>query len=69
MIELVTRAEAARALGVCERTIKRWEERGALRPAVNTGERGTVRFRRSDLEKVRAQHQKWQHWNMPSLAG
>jgi len=44
--------EAARALGVSENTIRRWEERGLI-PAVRLPS-GVRRFRRADIEAAQA---------------
>jgi excisionase family DNA binding protein len=50
--ELMQVREAARALGVSENTIRRWEERGLI-PAVRLPS-GVRRFRRADIEVVQA---------------
>ncbi|MGH2479845.1 MAG: helix-turn-helix domain-containing protein [Ktedonobacteraceae bacterium] len=60
MIELLTTEEAAQVLGVCRRTIKRWEDRGGLHPVIATPR--TVRYRREDVEAMREKHQRWHHW-------
>ncbi|MQA74741.1 MAG: MerR family DNA-binding transcriptional regulator [Solirubrobacterales bacterium] len=52
MAELMQVREAARALGVSENTIRRWEERGLI-PAVRLPS-GVPRFRREDVEAVQA---------------
>lgn len=52
MAELMQVREAARALGVSENTIRRWEERGLI-PAVRLPS-GVRRFRRADVEAVQA---------------
>lgn len=52
MAELMQVREAARALGVSENTIRRWEERGLI-PAVRLPS-GIRRFRRADVESARA---------------
>lgn len=52
MAELMQVREAARALGVSENTIRRWEERGLI-PAVRLPS-GVRRFRRADVEAARA---------------
>jgi excisionase family DNA binding protein len=44
--------EAARALGVSENTMRRWEERGLI-PAVRLPS-GVRRFRQADIESARA---------------
>jgi len=49
--ELIQVRQAARALGVHENTIRRWEERGLLR-AVRLPS-GVRRFRAEDIEAVR----------------
>lgn len=51
MAELIQVRQAARALGVHENTIRRWEERGLLR-AVRLPS-GVRRFRAEDIEAVR----------------
>jgi excisionase family DNA binding protein len=48
--ELMQVREAARALGVSENTIRRWEQRGLI-PAVRLPS-GVRRFRRADIEAV-----------------
>lgn len=61
-IELfLTRSEAAREVGVCERTIDRWKERGILRPVIGGH---AMRFRREDVEEVREKHQKRHRWQV-----
>lgn len=50
--ELMQVREAARALGVSENTIRRWEERGLI-PAVRLPS-GVRRFRRADIEAAQA---------------
>lgn len=50
--ELMQVREAARALGVSENTIRRWEERGLI-PAVRLPS-GVRRFRRADIEVAHA---------------
>lgn len=50
--ELMQVREAARALGVSENTIRRWEERGLI-PAVRLPS-GVRRFRRADIETAQA---------------
>lgn len=52
MAELMQVREAARALGVSENTIRRWEERGLI-PAVRLPS-GVRRFRRADIEATQA---------------
>jgi excisionase family DNA binding protein len=52
MAELMQVRQAARALGVSENTIRRWEERGLLR-AVRLPS-GVRRFRPEDIEQTRA---------------
>ena len=52
MAELMQVREAARALGVSENTIRRWEERGLI-PAVRLPS-GVRRFRSADIEAARA---------------
>lgn len=52
MAELMQVREAARALGVSENTIRRWEERGLI-PAVRLPS-GVRRFRRADIEAAKA---------------
>jgi excisionase family DNA binding protein len=52
MAELMQVREAARALGVSENTIRRWEERGLI-PAVRLPS-GVRRFRRADIEAAQA---------------
>ena len=51
MAELIQVRQAARALGVHENTIRRWEERGLLR-AVRLPS-GVRRFRAEDIKAVR----------------
>ncbi|MGI8729677.1 MAG: MerR family DNA-binding transcriptional regulator [Solirubrobacteraceae bacterium] len=51
MAELIQVRQAARALGVHENTIRRWEERGLLR-AVRLPS-GVRRFRAEDIEAIR----------------
>jgi len=51
MAELIQVRQAARAFGVPENTIRRWEERGLLR-AVRLPS-GVRRFRAEDIEAVR----------------
>jgi excisionase family DNA binding protein len=51
MAELMQVREAARALGVSENTIRRWEERGLI-PAVRLPS-GVRRFRPEDIEAAR----------------
>lgn len=53
MEKLMQVREAARALGVHENTIRRWEERGLLR-AVRLPS-GVRRFRPEDVEAMRAE--------------
>jgi excisionase family DNA binding protein len=53
MAQLMQVRQAARALGVHENTIRRWEGRGLLR-AVRLPS-GVRRFRAEDIEAVRAQ--------------
>lgn len=53
MAELMQVREAARALGVSENTIRRWQERGLI-PAVRLPS-GVRRFRRADIEAAQAQ--------------
>lgn len=60
--ELMQVREAARALGVSENTIRRWEERGLI-PAVRLPS-GVRRFRRADIEAARAR----MHEGLPPLA-
>lgn len=52
MAELMQVRESARALGVSENTIRRWEERGLI-PAVRLPS-GVRRFRRADIEAAQA---------------
>lgn len=52
MAELMQVRAAARALGVSENTIRRWEERGLI-PAIRLPS-GVRRFRREDIEAARA---------------
>ena len=52
MAELMQVREAARALGVSENTIRRWEERGLI-PAVRLPS-GVRRFRREDIDAIKA---------------
>lgn len=61
-IEVITRVEAARLCGVCDRTMKRWEERGAIQPIVSTGPGGTVRFRKTDVEELARTHRRGTVW-------
>jgi excisionase family DNA binding protein len=51
--ELMQVREAARALGVSENTMRRWEQRGLI-PAVRLPS-GVRRFRRADIESAQAQ--------------
>lgn len=53
MAQLMKVREAARALGVHENTVRRWEERGLLR-AVRLPS-GVRRFRPEDVEAMRAE--------------
>lgn len=46
---LLTEREVAELLGVSPRTVRRWRRRGLL-PSARIG--GTVRVRRSDLERA-----------------
>ncbi len=62
MPELMQVREAARALGVSENTIRRWEERGLI-PAVRLPS-GVRRFRRGDIETAR----KRMYEGLPPLA-
>jgi excisionase family DNA binding protein len=52
MAELMQVRETARALGVSENTIRRWEERGLI-PAIRLPS-GVRRFRREDVEAAQA---------------
>lgn len=52
MPELMQVREAARALGVSENTMRRWEQRGLI-PAVRLPS-GVRRFRRADIESAQA---------------
>ena len=52
MAELMQVRDAARALGVGENTIRRWEQRGLI-PAVRLPS-GVRRFRPEDIEAARA---------------
>lgn len=47
--ELITRADLAELLGVCSRTLRRWEQRGWL-PSLRV--RRMVRYRYSDVKKL-----------------
>ncbi len=51
MTKLMQVREAARALGVSENTIRRWERRGLI-PAVRLPS-GVRRFRPADIERAR----------------
>jgi excisionase family DNA binding protein len=53
MADLMQVREAARALGVHENTVRRWEERGLV-TAVRLPS-GVRRFRREDIEALREQ--------------
>jgi excisionase family DNA binding protein len=60
--ELMQVREAAKALGVSENTIRRWEERGLI-PAVRLPS-GVRRFRREDIEDA----QERMYEGLPPLA-
>jgi excisionase family DNA binding protein len=60
--ELMQVREAAKALGVSENTIRRWEERGLI-PAVRLPS-GVRRFRRADIEAA----QERMYEGLPPLA-
>ena len=62
MAELMQVREAARALGVSENTIRRWEERGLI-PAVRLPS-GVRRFRPEDIKAARAR----MYEGLPALA-
>lgn len=62
MAELMQVREAARALGVSENTIRRWEDRGLI-PAVRLPS-GVRRFRPEDIESARAR----MYEGLPQLA-
>lgn len=62
MAELMQVREAARALGVSENTIRRWEDRGLI-PAVRLPS-GVRRFRPEDIESARAR----MYEGLPALA-
>jgi DNA-binding transcriptional MerR regulator len=49
---LMTRTEAAMAVGVSYSAIKAWELRGDLRPVGMTGLANVRLFRRADVERV-----------------
>jgi len=55
MSNLLTKADAARMLGVSQRTIDYWRSQGPLK-AVELGP-GPIRFRRSDLEVLVVSYQ------------
>lgn len=54
MTELMQVRQAARELGVSERTLRRWEERGVLK-AVRLPVSGVRRFRPADVAALRSQ--------------
>jgi len=50
--ELLTVSEAARELDVCVVTIRRWDKKGKLVPAVRL-RRGVRLYRREDIERLK----------------
>jgi len=63
-IDLLTREEAARELNVNRWTILRWQKQGRIAPAVSRGERGTVRYERVEVERVKQCHIPRHRWQV-----
>ena len=47
-----TEQQAARILGVCDRTLRRWRKKGALGYSLTPG--GRIRYSSEDLRRLRA---------------
>lgn len=56
--ELITRTDIAHELHVCLRTVDRWRARGWIAPIVDTGEGGTVLYRREVVDAMRQSEHK-----------
>jgi excisionase family DNA binding protein len=54
-MRLLTVAEAARAAGVSEATLRNWTRRGRLVPALRVGRQGERLFREEDVQRAARQ--------------